>query len=292
MTLHFDPIELAKQTEYSRLFSACPQKASDHSFLNLWSWADEYGLVWAWTDGLVWIKQTVPKECFWAPAGNWAEIDWTKRFDEIGTPAEFVRVPEPLAEMWRDVLGPRVVIEESREHWDYLYDVAELISLKGNKFHKKKNLANQFVKNYGFEYLPLEAGTIGMALGMQEDWCEWRDCEALDSLASENRAIAKVLENWEKFGDVMGAALIVGEKVVAYTIAEALSDDTIVIHFEKGDPDFKGVYQAINKLFLERSASRYTIVNREQDLGNEGLRKAKLSYQPVGFVKKFRVGVK
>ena len=77
--------------------------------------------------------------------------------------------------------------------------------------------------------------------------------------------------------------------MAGYTIGESLSDDTLVIHFEKGNQDYKGVYQAINQMFLEQSGGRHQIVNREQDLGDEGLRKAKLSYNPFGFVKKYRI---
>jgi len=77
--------------------------------------------------------------------------------------------------------------------------------------------------------------------------------------------------------------------MVAYTIAESLTKDTLVIHFEKGNQDCKGVYQAINQMFLEHSGNKFEWVNREQDLDNQGLRKAKLSYNPVNFLKKYRV---
>ena len=77
--------------------------------------------------------------------------------------------------------------------------------------------------------------------------------------------------------------------MVAYTVAERLTSDSIVIHFEKGDTKFKGIYQAINQMFLAHSASHFALVNREQDLDDEGLRKAKLSYHPVGFINKCRV---
>jgi len=77
--------------------------------------------------------------------------------------------------------------------------------------------------------------------------------------------------------------------MVAYTVAEKLTEDSMVIHFEKGDTQYKGVYQAINQMFLAHSASQYKFVNREQDLNDEGLRKAKLSYHPVEFVFKYRV---
>jgi hypothetical protein len=79
---------------------------------------------------------------------------------------------------------------------------------------------------------------------------------------------------------------------VAYTVAEALTDETVVIHFEKGDTQYKGIYQAINQMFLAHSAGNFLLVNREQDLNDPGLRKAKLSYQPVKFLQKYRVTLK
>jgi len=89
-----------------------------------------------------------------------------------------------------------------------------------------------------------------------------------------------------------GGALLVDDQMVAYTIAETLPDETLLIHFEKGNPDYKGVYQAINQMFLSRAEHPASIVNREQDLGDVGLRRAKLSYHPVDFLKKYRVVLK
>ena len=90
---------------------------------------------------------------------------------------------------------------------------------------------------------------------------------------------------------IAGGALQVDDRLAAYTIAEQLPDGSTVIHFEKGDPDYKGSYQAINQMFLQNDPGVYTLVNREQDLGNDGLRKAKLSYHPVDFVRKYRVSL-
>jgi len=81
----------------------------------------------------------------------------------------------------------------------------------------------------------------------------------------------------------------VDRRIAAYTVAEAISTDTLVIHFEKGNPQIKGIYQAVNQLFLERMGSGFEWVNREQDMGDEGLRQAKMSYNPCRFVEKFRV---
>jgi len=293
MSLNFEPINLHKQYEYLEHFDRCSQKASDYSVVNLWGWAEEYGLCWAWSDKLVWIKQTVPEEFFWAPIGSWEEIAWNSCFDEyFNGRTKFTRIPDILLQIWKDCLGNKITSEEARGHWDYLYSVPELTELKGNRFHKKKNLLNQFRKKYDFQYIPFGTDLIDRAMKMQEDWCTWRDCESLEALAAENRVISRILNSWTKLNGLTGGAIIVDQDMAAYTIAESLQEDTIVIHFEKGSQDYKGVYQAINQMFLEHSGNKFNIVNREQDLGDEGLRNAKLSYHPVGFLKKFLVTFK
>ena len=132
---------------------------------------------------------------------------------------------------------------------------------------------------------------VDQALAMQEDWCTWRDCESHDTLAAENKSIARILGQWQNLKGLNGGALRVEDNLVAYTIAERMPDQTIVIHFEKGNPDYKGSYQAINQLFLENLAPGPDLVNREQDLDDPGLRKAKLSYHPVGHVKKYELAL-
>ncbi len=290
MPLNFEPISLDKQHEYIKHFPQCSQKASDYSFVNLWGWTKEYGLYWAWSDRLVWIKQTIPKEVYWAPIGVWEEIDWNRCFDDyFHTSAVFIRIPEILLQLWKESFGHNIITEETRGHWDYIYSVPELMELKGKRFHKKKNLLNQFKKKYDFKYIPLGSEMIHKAMAMQEDWCTWRDCESLESLSAENRVISRILNSWTKLSGPFGGAIIVDQEMAGYTIAEGLSEDTLVIHFEKGSPYYKGIYQAVNQMFLEHSGSKFKMLNREQDLDDEGLRKAKLSYNPVGFIKKYRI---
>jgi hypothetical protein len=135
----------------------------------------------------------------------------------------------------------------------------------------------------------LDEKTVECALALQTDWFLWRNTENDQTLDAENRAIVKVMHDWSKLGGLIGAGLVVDDKMIAYTIGEALDETSVVIHFEKGCPNFKGVYQAINQMFLDRCCRGFRIVNREQDLGDEGLRKAKLSYNPVGFLKKYQI---
>ena len=102
----FEPISLDKRTDYLELLNGCPQVGSDYSFLNLWAWADEYGLRWAWEDNLVWIRQSRPHELLWAPVGPWNQIDWKSRFVENRSrQTDFIRVPQQLADSWDASFG-------------------------------------------------------------------------------------------------------------------------------------------------------------------------------------------
>lgn len=290
MTLVFEPIRIERQEAYRRRLAACDPRASDYSFVNLWGWADAHGLEWAWDDDLVWIRQRLPAPCLWAPVGPVEGVDWPRALAKaVPAGGRLARVPAPLAEHWRAALGPRVQVTEARGHWDYLYDARALAALSGNRYHKKKNLVNQFRRAYDHTYEPLGPGTVAEALGMQTDWCTWRDCESVDALAAENQAIARVLDRWDDLAGIRGGLLRVDGRLVAYTVAERFAPDTLLIHFEKGNPDYKGAYQMINQAFLADAAGDVRWVNREQDLDDEGLRRAKLSYHPEDFVRKYEV---
>lgn len=290
MDLTFEPISLEKQQTYRRMLSRCGRIASDYSFINLWGWGPEYGLQWAWQENLVWIRQEKPRPALWAPVGDWRGIDWE---DALGTAhilsERMIRVPGELVEMIRNASGGNLEIQESRQDWDYLYQAGTLAELKGNRYHKKKNLVNRFTNTYSFKYLGLDGAMVEKALDMQQDWCLWRDCESSETLAAENKAISRVLHEWRNLEGIKGGALAVDDVIVAYTIAETMPDNTLVIHFEKANQDYQGGYQAINQQFLIHSGKGHTLVNREQDLGNEGLRKAKLSYHPVDYIKKYQI---
>ena len=288
MALAFDKIGMERQAQYLSILGATPVVSSDYSYVNLWGWSSHYGLEWSFDRDLVWIRQTRPRLQYWAPVGNW---DTTHLEKELATvlPAgvSMVRVPEVLVQRLTAATGNRVRVEESRGHWDYLYALPDLAALGGNRLHKKKNLLNQFKKMYDYRYRPMDAGLVEMALGMQENWCTWRDCEAVEALDAENRAIASILENWSAFENLAGGALLVDGRLEAYTVGEELTGGTLLIHFEKGSPGYKGIYQAINQMFVETMQDRCQWVNREQDLDDEGLRKAKMSYHPSGFIKKY-----
>lgn len=289
--LDFEQINFDRQDRYLELLSSGSISASDYSFMNLWAWAEEHGLQWAWAGDIVWIRQTRPAKVYWAPVGPWEKISWRQAFHSLGeTAPSFTRVPQDLAALWEQQLPGQVEIQEARGHWDYLYSFKELVDLSGNRYHRKKNLLNQFRKKYTYEYAELSGPLIEQTRDMQERWCEWRDCESSETLSAENRAIERVLGAWTRLCNSVGGVLIVDGKEAAFSIAERSSPDTIIIHFEKGFTQYAGIYQAMNQMFLA-SQEGVAFVNREQDLDEENLRQAKLSYNPVDFIRKYSVRI-
>ncbi len=288
MPLDFAPVRLEDQDRFLELFSRTPEPVSDCTFVNLWGWREAYGLTWAEAGGLAWIRQEIPFPAFWAPVGDRRGRDWPALVASVaGQGARFVRVPEALALEWGGI--PGVAVSESRDQWDYVYRVADLVTLSGRLFHKKKNLWNQFVRSYRFEYRPFTPELAAGALALQEQWCRWKDCEGDRVLEEENRCIHRVLSSWAKLSGLSGGVLFVEGRTAAWAVGQALSPDMFLVHFEKGDPAFKGAYQAVNREFLAHAAAGYAEVNREQDLGDPGLRKAKLSYHPARFLKKYEI---
>ncbi|MFP4225133.1 MAG: DUF2156 domain-containing protein [Desulfobacterales bacterium] len=290
MRLSFEPLDRSHQRAYQAYLAKCPEVASDYGFINLFAWADAYGLEIAWTGDLAFIRQQRPEAVLWSPVGDWHGVDWAAwQADYADDFKTFIRVPGTLADIWQQSFGDRMVLAGDRDLWDYLYDARELRELKGNKFHKKKNLVNQFKKKNTYTYVEMTGELADQAMALQHDWCSWRACDSLRQLEDENRAIMKTLGSWDSLAGIMGACIFVDDLIVAYTIGEMLSPDTLAVHFEKGCPDYKGSYQAINQLFLAHQPDTVRWVNREADLGDEGLKQAKLSYQPVDFLKKYRI---
>lgn len=285
----YGPISLDDITFYRSLLSQTSSYASDYSFGNLWGWAPHFGLEYRYDGQLCWIKQKYPETVYWAPIGPWEAVTEWFESEETTSGQQFIRIPENLLSIWKERFPDKIVSQESRGDWDYIYLSSDLSSLSGNRFHKKKNLLKQFQKTYDYTYLPITHENAEMVLDMQAEWCRWRDCDSSRSLLAENDAISRLLAYWEKIPGLMGGIISIDDQPVAYTLAEPLGEDTLIVHFEKGHNSVKGVYQAINWLFCNDRGVNYKYLNREQDLGDEGLRQAKLSYNPVTFEQKHTV---
>jgi hypothetical protein len=185
------------------------------------------------------------------------------------------------------------VLREDRDNFDYVYSTEDLAELKGRHFDGKRGLVRKFFDNNDFEFTVYSPEHREACLALSAEWVRRKKAAALPEDAAgfdeEARAIRDYLEHLADL-HCCGCVLTVNNKVVAFSFGEQLNTDTFVIHFEKGDTDYTGVYQAVNQIFVKNAVlGRCAFVNREQDLGIEGIRKAKLSYHPVRLVRKFLV---
>ena len=176
-----------------------------------------------------------------------------------------------------------VEFTEDRNNFDYLYLRADLAELPGKKYHKKRNLVAQFHKLYSHEKKLFTPELIPDALDVLEKWREgksegagndYKECrEALESFGELNMKGLLVYSNGEPAGWCLGEPIARGRM--------------FTIHFEKGLENCKGIYQFVNQAFAATLPEYFTHINREQDLGDEGLRQAKMTYRPSGFVRKY-----
>lgn len=173
-------------------------------------------------------------------------------------------------------------VEEDRANFDYIYKRRELSEFSGRRYHAKKNLVNYFTAAYKYEGRPLRTEYIPDAVEVLDKW-------AAENGANKDYLQAKeALLNCERLS-LCGGIYYVEDMPAAYILGEELNPAVFVIHFEKGISGYKGLLQFVNKSFAGLLPQKYEFINREQDLGDPGLRASKEGYRPCAFVKKFKV---
>ena len=178
-------------------------------------------------------------------------------------------------------------IVTNRDRFDYIYNIEELISLSGRKYHNKKNHLNRFFANYkNYRYERITKDNAMLVLEAYKQWFG-EVPNPPQGLKNELLGIDGALKNITKL-DITGGLLKVDNDIVAFTLGEIINDNSVVIHTEKANMKYKGIYQAINQQFLSNEWSGFEFVNREEDLGLDGLRNAKMSYNPSKFIEKFQ----
>lgn len=177
-----------------------------------------------------------------------------------------------------------ITVEFDRDNSDYIYNRIDLANLSGKAYHKKKNLVNSFKNNYEFTIEKLNASNIEDAKKVLNLWKEGRDLKQTDYYQCID-----ALEDIKNQNSVLsGIIAYVENNPVAWSLGELLPDSkTYLVHFEKGDNNYKGVYQFINNETAKNLPETVLYINREQDLGDEGLRQAKMTYRPCGFINKY-----
>lgn len=215
-----------------------------------------------------------------------AEIE--KDAKECGERLQFAFITEEQKEVLENAMPARFCYSSDAGDSDYIYLRSELASLSGKAFHKKKNHFSKFVRMYpDYKYYEIGACNIYDAQKVADAWYYEHLQDEDASQLAEYKAIKEALENFEELG-LIGGIIYVNDSPCAMTIASKINENTVDVHFEKavGEYALNGGYAAINKLFSEK-LDGVTWLNREEDIGIEGLRKAKLSYRPKIMLKKY-----
>jgi uncharacterized protein len=269
----------------------------EYSFFNLYLWRRLCNVEYATVNDALIIKKTEKKlgPYFMQPIGYKKE-----NLEKIILDLNMIRkdnpemncllrdVEEPFLQELIDIFGDRITYNEDENNFDYIYESSKLASLSGNKFRKKKNQYNQFIKSYNFTIKDINNDqVVEDCINFAHSWKEMKE-ELSEELFYEIEGIQEILKNMELLSGV-GMAVYVNDKVAGFTVGEKVSKNMAIVHIEKGDVNYKGVYAFINKTFAEKYLHDVTFVNREEDLGLEGLRQAKLAYNPVRFEKKYVV---
>ena len=288
--LNFKRLSLQDKNKYDEYYQTCMEKSSDTSFINLWAWDNKYQTEIAFAENLCWLRfRKADDYVYGPPFGDYKSIDWQKTFAQyLPKQVMFRSVTENLAQTLQKVFGKNLEIVEDRDNWEYLYHIADLVTLSGEKYRNQRKLSNQFLQNNNYKLVPINENNIDKVKNFQQSWLR-QNKENTIGLEQENKAVLEVLTNWTKFeSKIFGYVLLVDDNVVGYTIGEKQDEEHIIVHFEKALYHVRGAYPALNKLTLENFTD-YKYVNREQDLGLAGLRRAKEEYNPFGFVKKYQL---
>ncbi|MBM6920571.1 DUF2156 domain-containing protein [Phocea massiliensis] len=288
--LTFETITIQDRDWIKTINQTAPHASCEYCFGNLFIWQDMYHTQICRIGGYYTASfQTESGTSFLFPIGTGAlkpVIDeMLLHCGEQGIPFKMHSMEEQDKAALMQAFPGKFLISHCRDYDDYVYDVAALTSLSGKKYHGKRNhLARFYEQNWSFE--PIGTQNIAECLAMQARWLAQKQNDP--ALLHEQKALFRAFSNWEALG-FFGGLLRVNGEVCAYTIAEELNAETVVIHFEKADTQIPGVYAAINREFLARCCQKYRFVNREDDVGIEGLRRAKLSYHPIALVSKYEV---
>ena len=277
------PISLEMRDELYPSLNLLKDGISEFNFSNLFLFRHTYGYRVSRVPGRTFVVEGSKqgKSFFYVPcavpdretlAALMDSHDYLKNLSE--TQAEASRLE---LESW----GYRV--EEDRDNFDYLYRRTDLAELSGKEYHKKRNLVNAFLNSYSYEQKPLSKANVADAVAVLDEW------RAAKGYEGDYAAAREALELYDLLG-MRGCVYYVDGAPAGWCLGEPLSKARMfAVHFEKACDRYKGIYQFINQAFAQALPAYIRSVNREQDLGNEGLRQAKMTYRPSGFVKKYRV---
>lgn len=290
-TITFKRPELEDRKIIDEKFRMYCSKSCERTFVNVYLWARYYGVEYAIIENCVVFKSEKWGIEFTYPAGEKADVKkaikvLVKYSKSKGQDLSLYNVTQEMFENIQEMFPEEYKIEYHRDFADYIYEREKLTTLSGKKLHGKRNHINKFKSLYtDWKYEAITRDNVEECFTMSLEWRKENQCEDDQDKVNEMAVTMNALRLHEEL-DLVGGLLRVNGKVVAFTLGEPICEDTFVVHIEKAFTDIQGAYPMINQLFVMNECQKYTYINREEDTGSEGLRKAKLSYRPVFLVEK------
>lgn len=294
--LPFQPVSLNDKENADICSAKHNYRLCEHCFADLFIWKDHYDTQLCFQGDYMFVKMaTFPEKIpmYLAPigSGDLKEALLTLEADaqERGIAFTMCSVPEPMIDDIEDVLPGRYVFKDNTDGADYIYAADKLMTLSGKKLQSKRNFVNRFKKNYDgcWTYEDLTDENKQEAYNFHLHWCESENnCPNGIMYSGETCAVSLALNNREALG-MKGGILRLNDNVIGFTMGCPVSHDTYVVQLEKAEASIAGAYPMINQQFAQHHFEGYTYVNREDDLGLEGLRRAKQSYHPAMMGKKY-----
>jgi len=281
------PVEIGDKDLINSFLHRRRYAGSELNFTNMLLWQFGHHIHWRVAHDMLLLRMTdeLGAPGCYMPVG---EGDLAAAVLELAAESDLFRLvslTEDMVKQLERALPGRMDFARTPAYDDYLYHLADLRDLPGNRYRKKRNFVTGFERDYTYRYARLDAAGIPQVVLSQLEWCQNRGCEHYPQLYKEKIGVLKILEHFSEM-DYVGAYLEINGKVEAFTFGELITPDTVVIHIEKANDDIRGAYQAINAWFL-REWPHAKWVNRECDLGLEGLRTAKQSYRPARMLEKY-----
>ncbi|MCL1789721.1 MAG: phosphatidylglycerol lysyltransferase domain-containing protein [Oscillospiraceae bacterium] len=287
----FKQVEVSDKEWVAALLKQSCFRGCEYTFGNSYMWSPFYDIQIARYKDFCLFKN---KYGFLFPAGRGEigeAVEVLREYcRENGTPLKFTNaVPESL-ELLKCLYGEQIQVSTNRDLYDYVYEFDTLSALRGRKLHAKRNHLNRFYEN-NWRFEPITPDNIEECAAMHNKWCDEKNIYQDSDKRKEAGAVIRGLESFFELGLIGGAIRVDGE-IQAYTFGEPSGNrqnDTFVVHVEKAFSKFQGAYTAINREFVNAACQGYKYINREEDMGAENLRKAKMSYCPAFLIEKYCV---
>lgn len=291
MEYEFKRPELEDKELISSYFAKAPGRSCERTFVNVYLWSRHYKVKFAVIKDALVFRDEGDGFAFSYPAGKDEAVKKAlealmEYCRERKCPFRLYNVTEEHFAQLCGWFPDRFQIRYDRDAADYVYETEKLATLAGKKLHGKRNHINKFKALYpDWSYESLNDDNVEECFQMA---LKWRNQNGCDDDAEKNAEMCVTLNSLRLYKELglRGGVLKIGEKIAAFSVGEPLCSDTFVVHIEKAFPDIEGAYPMINQQFVLHECMDYTYVNREEDTGAEGLRKAKLSYRPVFMVEK------